>query len=65
MSKLEKLIRSKEYKCFVFKPNRELYDELQINQKRFAMIFRGEISPTIPEAKALAKYFEFDVMELF
>ena len=65
MSKLEKIIRSKEQKCFVFKPNKALYDELQINQKRFAMIFRGEVDPTIVEAKAIANYFEFDIMELF
>lgn len=64
MNKLEKIIKSKEHGCFVFKPDREFYDTVSINRKRFGQIHRGEISPTVTEAKALANYFEVDITEL-
>ncbi|MBW6536603.1 MAG: helix-turn-helix transcriptional regulator [Mariniphaga sp.] len=64
MNKIEKIIKSKEHGCFVFKPDREFYNMVGINRKRFGQIYRGEISPTVTEAKALANYFQVEVTEL-
>lgn len=64
MSKIKEVIKNKEHGSYIFKPNRKFYTAVNINQKRFGMIYRGDISPTIEEAKALAEYFEVDVTEL-
>ncbi len=64
MNKIEKIIKGKEHGCFVFKPDREFYSMVGINRKRFGQIYRGEISPTVTEAKALANYFNVEVTEL-
>jgi hypothetical protein len=64
MTKIAEIIKTKEHKCFVFKPTSEFYSMVGINNRRWAQIYRGEIAPTLPEAKAIADYFEFDVTEL-
>ena len=64
MNKINEMIKKKERGSFVFKPDRVFYRTVGINQKRFGMIYRGEISPTIDEAKALAEYFDIEITEL-
>ncbi len=65
MEKIKSVIKSKEQKCFRFHPNQNFYSAVGINQKRWGQIYRGEIEPTISEAKAIASYFEVEITELF
>ena len=62
---IKSIIKSKEIKCLVFTPNNEFYNTIGINQKRWGQIYRGEIEPTIIEAKNIANYFEFPVIKFF
>jgi hypothetical protein len=64
MEKIKPIIKSKERKCFLFCPNKSFYDAVNINQKRWGQIYRGQTAPTLPEAKAIADYFEVEVTEL-
>jgi len=64
MNSVKDLVESKQKKFFLFKPNQEFYDQIEINRKRWGQIYRGEISPTIAEAKAIADFFHFDINEL-
>jgi hypothetical protein len=64
MSTIRNLIERKQEKCFLFKPNQEFYNQIKINRKRWGKIYRGEISPTIAEAKAIADFFQFNLNEL-
>ena len=64
MEKIKQIIKSKERKCFLFCPNKTFYDAVDINQKRWGQLYRGEIPPTIPEAKAIANFFEIEITEL-
>lgn len=64
MKKIKKIIKSKEKKCFLFHPNRNFYTSVGINQKRWGLIYRGQIEPTVSEAKSIAEFFEVDVTEL-
>jgi hypothetical protein len=65
MSKIKEIIARKEHKCFVFKPVPEFYEQVGINNRRWAQIYRGQTAPTLPEAKAIADYFEVDITELY
>ncbi|WP_297092212.1 helix-turn-helix transcriptional regulator [uncultured Draconibacterium sp.] len=64
MGKIKNVVQSKENRCFFFHPQKPFYDAVGINQKRWGQIYRGEIEPTISEAKAIAEYFEVDITEL-
>lgn len=64
MTKIEQLIKKKETDHFTFKPDRSFYDAIEINQKRWGQIYRGEIDPTITELKAIALYFNFKMTDL-
>lgn len=64
INKMEFTIRIKENCCFIFRPAKVFYDAVRINRKHWGQIYRGDIEPTIKEAKAIAKYFEVDITEL-
>ncbi|QIA06426.1 helix-turn-helix transcriptional regulator [Draconibacterium halophilum] len=64
MGKIKNVVQKKESRCFFFHPQKQFYNAVGINQKRWGQIYRGEIDPTISEAKAIAEYFEVDVTEL-
>lgn len=64
MEKIQQLISEKEKECWLFHPKKMFYETVGINQKRWGQIYRGDIDPTISEAKAIAKYFEIDIIEL-
>lgn len=57
-------IKSMERPNFPFVPNQILYTKTGIRRKRFGMILRDEVSPTIAEINAIAKYFEVPVSQL-
>lgn len=64
MTKIEKAIRDKEIDNLVFKPDRTFYERVNIRQKRWGLIYRGEADPTITEIKAIAQFFNILVNEL-
>ena len=64
MNKIIETIKQKEKSNFPFKPDREFYTIVNINRKRWGQIYRGEISPTIPEVKAIARFFDVPVTDL-
>lgn len=64
MGKIQEVIKKKERKHFRFQPDQDFYDEVNINQKRWGMLFRGDTSPTIDELKIIANFFEVEVTEL-
>lgn len=64
MKAIKKIIESKEKKNFKFSPDYQFYKTIKINQKRWGMLYRGEIEPTISELKRIADYFEVPLSEL-
>lgn len=64
MEKIKNIIEEREQKNFRFLPDRQFYDLVGIKQKRWGQLYRGEVSPTIDELKAIAEYFEVPVTEL-
>lgn len=64
MTKIDKLIREREHDYFVFKPNREFYKQIGLNQKRWAQLRRGEIDPTLRELTSVAEFFKVEVKDL-
>ena len=64
MKNISKIIKSNEKRCFKFQPDAKFYKEVGINRKRWGLIFRDEIEPTIIELKAIALYFEIELTEL-
>jgi hypothetical protein len=63
---LQRQIKAYEAKSLnPFKPSRNFFSVVQIGQKRFWKIVRGEESPKLTEMKALSEYFEVGVNELF
>lgn len=56
-----RLVKSIVGKDATFKPKREFYDKVKIRQKRFWQLMRGEVSPTIDEIQAVAKYFKRNI----
>lgn len=65
MNKIKRIVKSKEQHGYIFIPNHEFYQATGINRKRWGMIYRDEVSPTIDELKAIAAYFEIDLTKLF
>ena len=41
-----------------FKPHRDFYKKLNIRQKRFGQLVRGEVTPTTEELTAVCAYFK-------
>ena len=64
MGKIELIIKNNAKKGFRFKPNPEFYSTVNIKRRRWGMIYRGETSPTLTEAKAIAEFFEIPVTDL-
>jgi hypothetical protein len=64
MNKIQESIKKVEKKNFPFKPDRDFYRLVNINQKRWGLIVKGELSPTVDEAKSIAAFFEVEVTEL-
>lgn len=64
MNKIKEIIKKKEQKCFLFCPNASFYNTVNIKQRRWGQIYRGETAPTLPEAKAIAEFFEVSVTDL-
>lgn len=52
-------------KCLKFTPNTMFYQKVQINQKRFGMIVRGEIEATQGEIQRLSNFFDIPVQNFF
>jgi hypothetical protein len=48
-----------------FKPNREFYDTVGINSKRWGMLYRGDLEPIQSEIQALSEYFNLPVTSFF
>lgn len=63
-NKIQEILKGKEHKSFVFKPDAEFYQSVGIANRRWAKIYRGQIVPTLTEAKAIAEYFEIPVTDL-
>lgn len=64
MNQIAQFIKSQERPSFPFVPSMELYLKTGIGRKRFAQIYRGEVSPTLDEITALANYFNAPFSEL-
>lgn len=64
MQTIKEIVKKKEQKCFLFCPNANFYRTVKINSKRWGQIYRGETAPTLPEAKAIAEFFEVPVTDL-
>lgn len=47
-----------------FKPNREFYNYVGINQKRFGEVVRNNDKLIVRELLSLAKFFEVSVLDL-
>ena len=65
MKTISEIIKKKELDCLIFKPDKSFYEKVGINQKRWGQIYRGEIDPTITEAKAISLFLKFDISELY
>ncbi|PKP22711.1 MAG: hypothetical protein CVU05_02730 [Bacteroidetes bacterium HGW-Bacteroidetes-21] len=63
-NKIHDFIKSMEKKNFPFKPDTDFYNKVGIKRKRWAMILRSEVSPTVKEVNAIAKYFNVQITEL-
>lgn len=64
MNNLRNIILQKEQNSFRFKPDKSFYQQVGIRQKRWGLIFRGEICPTVSEVKKIANYFNVTINEL-
>ncbi|HBS87730.1 MAG TPA: hypothetical protein DEA97_14300 [Bacteroidales bacterium] len=64
MEKLHEIIQKNERKNFPFVPDKDFYNVVQINAKRWAKIYRNEVSPTLDEAKRIADFFNVEITEL-
>lgn len=65
MTTIKEIIQSKETKCFKFCPDKSFYEAVNINQKRWGLIYRGKLEPTISKVKAIANYFEIPITDFF
>lgn len=52
-------------KCLKFVPNAIFYQKVQINQKRFGMLVRGELEATQGEIQRLSDFFETPIQNFF
>jgi len=64
MNKIQQAIKKVEKQNFPFKPDRDFYRQVNINQKRFGLIVKGHLVPTIEDVKSIAAFFEVEVTEL-
>jgi hypothetical protein len=64
MNKLKDLIRSQETESFHFIPGKKFYEKIGVNRKRWAKIYRGELSPTLDEIKRISEHFGVSINEL-
>lgn len=46
-----------------FIPTATFYNRVGVRRKRWAMLCRNEISPTLEELKSVGSYFEADIKE--
>jgi hypothetical protein len=58
------LHKYEERVCGKWKPNGLFYHRVEINQKRFGMLLRGELELKASEAKRLSDFFGVDIYEL-
>jgi len=58
MNDLINIIKQKETEAFVFRPSQKFYDKIGINQKRFRMILKNKLSPTLNEMERITAYFD-------
>jgi hypothetical protein len=63
-TKIAKAIEG-ENSMILFKPNREFYKSVGINSKRWGLIYRGDLEPTLSEIQTLANYFDISVSNFF
>lgn len=63
MEMIQDLLKTKEEKCFYFRPNNHFYETVKINPKRWGQLYRGTKEPTITEAKSIAEFFEIKITE--
>lgn len=47
-----------------FVPPKDFYDDVGIGRKRFGQIYRGDKSPSLDEARAIAQYFKVSIHDL-
>lgn len=45
----------------VFKPNLDFYQKVGINQKRWGLIYKGKLEPTLTEVERVADFFKIPV----
>lgn len=64
MNNIKEFIKHQEHGCFIFKPNSTFYNKVGIKRKRWAMILRKEVSPTIDEIGKIATYFNTSIEQL-
>lgn len=54
-----------ENKNLIFKPSKDFYESVGINPKRWGLIYRGDLEPTLSEIQALANYFDISITNFF
>jgi hypothetical protein len=64
MNNITEFVKTKERKNFPFTPDNDFYSAVEINKKRWAMLIRKEVSPTLNELENLAKFFGVSINEL-
>jgi len=64
-NRIKEVVKSKETDSFIFKPTKEFYKKIGINRKRWAMLIRNEIAPTIDELQSIASYFDVKLGDLY
>jgi len=65
MNKINQIIKDFEGKYLIsFKPTRAFYKKNEIGQRRWNLLLKSEVSPTIDELKKLAEYFDVKVSDL-
>lgn len=45
----------------VFKAQKEFYETVEINQKRWGLIYKGRLKPTFDEVERVSKYFQIPI----
>ena len=46
---------------FGFTPNKEFYEVVQVNRKRWVLLLNGKKEPTVTELKDICNYFGADI----
>ena len=64
INNIMQIIKQKETPGFPFTSNRKFYTTIGIKQKRFNMVLRNEVSPTLDELQSIAMYFGVKLQEL-